>query len=259
MKSTLSICAKIVTVILICSLFPFVGYDDSMFCSGGSSTNMMQDISDVYYYVQKPLKDKGYKIVSTSGHFYYYNSKDFDDAEFIKHYNTTVSKDREVPSNSDGTCWATAMTSVLNYYGAKGKPENVYCWVVLQGIDDYGKGILKKGLKSNNVDDLLNKMFTKHFNMKKKATSYSKNLFKEIKNCYKSKNIGILCGDDHAMCACGYATVDCTYKDKNGKQYTTSKEFVVINWGIYKEDDNQQFFPVDKFNSKFKFVKVSNK
>ena len=117
--------------------------------------------------------------------------------------------------------------------------------------------------KKSNANALLNKMFTNHYDLKKKATYYSNNgsqpLIDIVKKQYasKGKNIGIFCGDDHAMSCGGYATVDCIYLDKNKKQKQEHGDFFVVSYGIFA-DKNHQFYSANKknMNRYFGYIKI---
>ena len=264
MKNVIFFFAKIFFACMVCSVIFYCAYDGIYVNGLRSSDHMTQDLKDDIDEDKASFKKQGFTSVNVVNKIHALKTKNHDDAAFAKYYNTTCSKDRELPiddENFGGTCWATAATSVLEYYGAKPKAKYIYTQVVKQGVDDFGKNVVWRGLKSCYMDDLLNKMFSNFFQIEKKADQYvdSTKLYKNVKSNYSSHQIGILCGTDHAMCASGYATIDYTFKDKNKKQQKRHFDYIVINWGVFGDDDDQQFFQIKYINGKCSYVKVSNK
>ncbi len=178
---------------------------------------------------------------------------------------------------AEGICWASATTSLLEFYKASKKSSNVICFDVIDmaernsyvvyGTD--GKVFYDDGFTHDNQDNLITKMFKK-YSMDKKGNNDYYNIYKTLTKEIDSGRAVIFSIKGHTMTGSGYVTYKVKYFKKNllGKKVSVTEElnYVIVNDTWAENRDRQySYFPENKIGTgistrwNFGITKVRNK
>lgn len=178
---------------------------------------------------------------------------------------------------SDGICWASATTSLLEFNKATKKSASRICFDVIDVAeknlyvlyDSNGEALSGDGFTQDEQDDLLTKMFEK-YSVKKKGNNDYFDIYDTLVDEIDNGRAVIFSIDGHTMTGSGYVTYTVKYSKKNIFGKTVSKRekkrFVIVNDTWAENLDRQySYFPEDSIGTSitnrwnFGITKVRNK
>lgn len=261
-KYVLTICVAF--VLLFIGLYGFVfqtqvGYNDE----GTASYILTRQQRDRYtkskyekqgfFSIDVDLDTRNQKILKSNNH---------SQSDLRKYYNKNNEPSEKDIEAKDGICWATAMTSLLEYYGCGPNTNNIN--KKARAISKKVLDIAKKGkywspgsnaVYDSELDDILDDVFASYGGKYEKydANNDTFSLYKTIKKEINSERVCLLSIIGHAMNACGYEEYTVEYKYTNWlgktKIKNTREKYVVVNSA---QDDCTPYFyyPEDQILSR---------
>lgn len=241
-KYVLTICVAF--VLLFIGLYGFVfqtqvGYNEE----GTASYILTQQQRD--HYTKSKYEKQGFFSIDVD--LYTWNQKilksnNHNQSDLKTNYNKNNEPSEKDIEAKEGICWATAMTSLLEYYGCGPNTNNVN--EKARAISKKVLDIAKKGkywspgsngVYDSELDDILDDVFASYGGKYKKydANNDTFSLYKTIKKEINSGRVCLLSIIRHSMNACGYEEYTVEYKYKNWlgktKIKNTREKYVVVN------------------------------
>lgn len=212
--------------------------------TGGSHAHIIPDKTSVFLSVLEKYKNPSKVYISW---FRCFDTPGEDDLELQALYGI---------KNSPGTCWATAGVSTLKYYKVKDSSLGIYNKFLSRAIQFYDPVVIQKGIKPSDYDDYFS-VVLKDYRLGRYAENVSgkSQIISSANESYRKDQIGVLLGDDHAMCCGGTFDVRVKYKSGN-KTKEATKTFMRVNTGVVKNPHEFAAYDPDAFNLKFRYMKI---
>ncbi len=228
------------------------------------STNKIQSLTDYSQYVftsKSKVEDylKNLYPSATSISFRQntevkLNSKNHSQDSCFEYYKTTANRGSTQDLSADGTCWATAVSSIVEYYNKNSLYR--YTDFYRSAIDDarYNHYVCfdncAGGLWTFYNDDVLAHTFNKFGISGKTCTNYKNNIYNKLVKEINENDVTLFGTPNHAMCGCGYTSWTVTYKVAAGPavpQIVVTHNFVIVNdtWSNYRQ---YSYYPATKIN-----------
>lgn len=214
--------------------------------SEGSSSSVLKSKAAVENYLKNLYSSKK-SVTIIAGTEKKLECNNHKQSDIKKYYNENNGSADDIPADCEGICWASAITSLLEFYGCEGEVNKIAYDVLTVAKSNKYWSTDNTGLGMMDTDDLVTKMFNSYDIDKKGSNTYI-NIYSTLKTEVNSGRVSIFKITNHIMAGCGYVPYSVKYEQTNIFNVVEKKlekqNFVICNDTWANNDVRQySYFP----------------